>query len=144
MKHQTFEQLKSIGAIETDFPRASLSRTERLERWAELLEQISHHRLSTLRETEYQHAASRNAMRENSTPISVAFRDGMLRDAGLQNDTYGEAKRFFEISDNQLHGIVCYCHFGNSVSGADAASRVRSLLRMRSRLVDRVRAFFAL
>lgn len=140
VKHQTFEQLQSIGALEVSFP--PLSRNERLARWAELLEQVSHHHLSTLYETEHQSAAIRASMRAEGTPISVAFKDPVLRAAGLENDTYDEAKRFFEISDEQLHRIVCYCHFGVAVSGADAASRVRSILESKTSLFARIREFF--
>jgi hypothetical protein len=50
-------------------------------------------------------------MRGDGSPISVAFEDPVLRAAGLENDNYGEAKRFFELTDGQLHEIICYCHF---------------------------------
>ena len=42
-------------------------------------------------------------MRGDDTPISLAFRNPVLRASGMTNDTYGEAKRFFELSDGQLH-----------------------------------------
>jgi hypothetical protein len=142
VKHQTFEQLQSIGATEINFSRPLLSRNERLARWAALLEKVSHHRLSTLHETEHQPAAIRASMRANGTPISVAFKDAVLRAEGMGNDTYDEAKRFFEISDGQLHRIVCYCQFGNAVSGADAARRVREVLNPKTSLFARLRAFF--
>jgi hypothetical protein len=45
----------------------------------------------------------------------------LLRAAGLENDTYGEAKRFFELSDGQLHRIVCY-----TVSAARTARYTRA------------------
>nr|WP_210341765.1 hypothetical protein [Rhizobium setariae] len=141
VKHQTFEQLQSIGAT-GDFLRSSLPRTDRLARWAELLEQVSHHQLSTLYETEYEPTALRAVMRADCTPISVAFKDPILRAAGLHGDTYDEAKRFFEINDEQLHRIVCFCHFGNTVSGADSARRVREVLDGRTSLFARLRALF--
>jgi hypothetical protein len=60
-------------------------------------------------------------MRSDGSPISVAFADPVLRAAGLENDSYGEAKRFFELTDRQLHKIICYCHFGATVNAATAA-----------------------
>jgi hypothetical protein len=81
-------------------------------------------------------------MRADGSPISVAFKDPVLRAAGLENDSYGEAMRFFELSDNQLHKIICYCHFGASVSAATAAHYLRKLIarqlmfaRLRSMLI---------
>jgi serine/threonine protein kinase len=68
------------------------------------------------------------AMRGDSSPMSVAFDDPVLRAAGLENDSYGEAKRFFKLTDGQLHEIICYCHFGATVNAATAARHVRAVL----------------
>ncbi len=38
-------------------------------------------------------------MRSDHSPVSVAFSDPVLRVAGLSDDTFGEAKRFFELED---------------------------------------------
>ena len=70
-------------------------------------------------------------MRYVATPISVAFADPVLRAAGLKNDTYGEAKRFFEISDTALHDVLCYCHHGATMTAASAAERVRAIITRR-------------
>ena len=56
-------------------------------------------------------------MRGEQSPLTVAFEDPMLRVEGLRNDSYGEAKRFFELTDSQLHRIVCYCHFARRCGG---------------------------
>ena len=77
-------------------------------------------------------------MRCDNSAISVAFSDPLLRSAGLESDTYGEAKRFFELSDGQLHPIVCFCHFGMTVSAARTAGYIRA------RHVDKPRSVFAL
>lgn len=127
MKHQALEQLRSVAEVEQDYP-ISMSRSQRLERWAELLEKQPHRLLSTLRETEYQPAAVRQTMRGDDTAIAVAFADVTLRDAGMKDDSYGEAKRFFELTDHQLHEIICYCHFGSTVSAATTARALRAEL----------------
>lgn len=80
MKHQAIEQLQGVAEVKQDLPRRTLSRKERLQRWAELLERDPHRRLSTLHETEYQPARVRAAMRGDGSPISVAFED---RSSGL-------------------------------------------------------------
>ncbi|ASY65536.1 hypothetical protein SJ05684_b45540 (plasmid) [Sinorhizobium sojae CCBAU 05684] len=128
MKHHAIDELQIVAEVNQDFPRRALSRSERLERWAELLEQNPQRRLSTLHETEYQPARVRATMRGDGTPISVAFEDPVLRAAGLENDSYGEAKRFFELSDEQLHKVICYCHFGATVSASTAARHIRAML----------------
>jgi hypothetical protein len=49
----------------------------------------------------------------------------VLRSAGLRNDTFGEAVRFFGLPKWQLHAVVCSCHFGETMAAEDAAARVR-------------------
>lgn len=128
MKHQTIEQLQIVAEIDQAYPRQTMSRSERLERWAELLERNPDRRLSTLPQTEYQPANARAIMRGHDTPISIAFEDPVLRAAGLENDNYGEAKRFFELTDRQLHEIICYCHFGATVNAGTAARHIRAAI----------------
>jgi hypothetical protein len=65
-------------------------------------------------------------MHSVGSPFSVAFDDPVLRAEGLTGDSYGDAKRFFELTDRQLHNIVCYCHLGASTSAEAAAGRVRA------------------
>ncbi|ATU94598.1 hypothetical protein [Phyllobacterium zundukense] len=143
MKHHALEQLQSVAEVDQDYPRQAMSRSERLERWVELLERHPGRRLSTLHQTEYQPARERAAMRSNGSPISVAFADPVLRAAGLENDSYGEAKRFFELTDHQLHRVICYCHFGETLSAATAAHHIRKALSGRQRgMFIRLRAVF--
>ena len=142
MKHQTIEQLQVIAEVEQDYPQ-TMSRSARLERWAELLEQNPDRRLSTLHQTEYQSANARAFMRGDNSPLTVAFEDPVLRSAGLKNDSYGEAKRFFEMSDRQLHEVICYCHFGATVKATTAARHIRAALTgSQSGIFDRLRGAF--
>jgi hypothetical protein len=128
MRHQTREQLSAVAQVEQGLQQMTLSRNDRWERWAGRLEQKPQRLLSTLFEIEYQPARLRDKMRSDNSPISVASEDPVLRSAGLKNDTFGEARRFFEVSAEQLHEVICYCHFGTTISGATAARTVRSLL----------------
>jgi hypothetical protein len=111
MKHQTLDKLQEVAEVTAE-QRPALTRAERLERWAELLEREPDRRLATLHQTEYQPIGVRETMRSAGSPISVAFEDPILRAEGLKDDSYGEAKRFFELTDGQLHEVLCYCHFG--------------------------------
>ena len=67
-------------------------------------------------------------MRHSNSPISVAFGDPVLRAAGLRDDTYGEAQRFFGLSDTQLHNIVCFCRSGDLISATAAGYGVRAAI----------------
>ncbi|NYT32287.1 hypothetical protein [Rhizobium sp. WYCCWR 11128] len=127
MEQYALDQLKTIAKVSTTCKRLEITRRERLERWAESLECSPRPFLKTLHETEYQPMADRLALRDDGTPISVAFADPILRAAGMENDSYGEAKRFFELSDEQLHDLVCFCHFGERVSAATVARRLRKM-----------------
>lgn len=106
-----------------------LSREERLERWAVALERRQGAPLQTLHGTEFARRAVRQMMRADNSPLTVAFEDPILRSAGLRDDTFGEAARFFKLSDWDLHSILCYCHFGEEVSANETAMRVRCVQR---------------
>jgi hypothetical protein len=105
-----------------------MDRTERLERWSELLDREPGRSLAALAGTEYRPPLERDAMRCEGSPLSVAYNDPVLREQGLSNDTYGEAKRFFEVTDDQLHEIVCYCHVGDRMTASRAAYCVRAAI----------------
>jgi hypothetical protein len=143
MKHQALDQLRTVANVNQDHMRAPMSRRERLLRWAEVLEQFPNRHLSTLHQTEYQSEAGREIMRADNSPITVAFKDPVLRAAGMENDTYGEAKRFFELTDRELHKVICYCHFGATVNAATAARHIRSFATEGKRgVLQRLRSTF--
>ena len=137
MKHQTLDQLHAVAEVNT---QPVMSRTQRLVRWAELLEREPSRLLTALAGTEYRALPERDVMRGDGSPIAVAFTDPILHDEGLKDDSYGEAKRFFELTDWQLHRIVCYCHFGETVRAGSAARCVRSAVEPRT-LLGRLRDF---
>ena len=128
MQYKTQQELQRVALVHADQSRPAMTRGERLERWAELLSREPSRRLSTLHGTEYHPAESRDRMSSLGSPISVALEDPLLRGEGLADDTYGEAKRFFELTDRQLHDIVCYCHHSASMTADTAARRVRAAI----------------
>lgn len=129
MRHKTLDELQRVAEVHAEKSlKPALSRGERLERWAELLERQPDRHLSTLHGTEYQSDETRVTMRSAGSAISVAFDDPVFRADGLKDDTYGEAKRFFELTDWQLHEIVCHCHYGSAMSAETAARRVRAAM----------------
>ena len=140
MKYQTLEQLQKVAEVHTEQAQpTAMTRSERLQRWADLLEQYPDRQLGTLAGTEYQTVETRLTMRSAGSAITVAFDDAILRAEGLENDTYGEAKRFFELTDWQLHDIVCSCHFGETMRSGTAARRVRAMTSGQFNLFTRLR-----
>ena len=130
MEYKTTAELSRIAELYKDHPKPKpLTRREKMDRWAQLLGAEPDRRLSTLHETEYQPLEARNALRADDSPISVAFADPVLRGEGMKGDTYGDAKLFFELTDHELHDILCYCHFGTSMSADSAAARVSAVAR---------------
>ena len=128
MRHQTLDQLQTVADVASDPPRVPMTREQRFQRWAELLEQLKDQSVMALSGTEYQPPAIRGAMRSPGSALTVAADDPILRADGLKDDTYGEAKRFFEISDMQLYRIVCSCHVGTKMPAQRAAHMVRKVI----------------
>ncbi|AZO05536.1 hypothetical protein EOA27_01450 [Mesorhizobium sp. M2A.F.Ca.ET.037.01.1.1] len=143
MKHQTSYELQSVAIVDRLGLIPLATRRQRIERWAELLDRNPQRCLSALTGTEYVDPGVRERVRADGSPLAVAFDDPLLRAAGLQSDTYGEAKRFFELSDWQLHDVVCSCHTGATMQASWAAARVRRIVKgnrilgwLRSRFVQ--------
>ncbi|HHY50106.1 MAG TPA: hypothetical protein GYA10_10205 [Alphaproteobacteria bacterium] len=125
MKHQTPEQLREAAAIVAASPITRMSRKDRLNRWAELLDQHGGS-MEALYRIEYLPEAERRAYRGgDTTPLAVAYRDPVLRGDGLQGDTLGDAMDYFEMSDEDAHHLLCDCHYMGSLTGHNLASRLR-------------------
>jgi hypothetical protein len=124
MKYKPAEEIERAGGAALAVPE---TRAERLLRWADTLDRMGGARLHTLWRTEHATRGSRASMRSDGSPLAVAFADPVLRVAGLKDDSYAEAKRFFQLTDYELHWIVCYCHFGETMSAEAAARQVRAM-----------------
>src|SRR5688572_33445902 len=105
MKHQSLEELRALAVIRTN-PLPTMSRDEKLRRWADLLEARGGS-VASLFETEYISDAVRPKIRSNNSAISVAYADPTLRKEGLAGDAYGDAIAFFELNDTAMHRILC-------------------------------------
>ena len=128
MEHKTLEQIRDVADILPERPGRRLSRRQRLERWADILEREGGRRLATLREIEYAPPEDRDDMRADDSPLTVAFADPRLRAEGLAGDTVGDAAVFFGMSPMQLHGILCVCHHGSTIAADAAARRIRAAI----------------
>lgn len=124
MKHQSPEQLREAASIVAE-KLGTLTRRERLNRWADLLEQRPGS-LEPLYRIEYLSEEERRAYRGgDATPLAVAFRDPVLRSDGLGGDTLGDAMDYFEMDDEDAHRLLCDCHYMGSLTGGNLAARLR-------------------
>ncbi len=126
MKLKTLEELKQVAEVRPPLTRDRMSKRQRLERWAEVLKLAPQRHLRSLFETEHMSPGRRYALREDNSPLTVAFEDSVLRAEGLESDRYGDAMKFFDLTDKHLHYIVCYCHHGPTMRPKAVAHRVRA------------------
>ena len=124
MKYQDPHQLPAADLVPSLDGLVTLNRRERLMRWADALE-THRESLNALREIEYLSPGERRAYRGFNTPLTVAYNDPVLREAGLGDDSLGTAMDFFEMSDDDAHRLLCDCHYMGSMTGAGLASRIR-------------------
>jgi hypothetical protein len=119
MEHKTLDEIRNVADVQPSWLGSRpLTKCERLERWAEVLERAGGRQLKTLFEIEYLSRAERAALRADDSPLSVAFADTRLRAAGLAGDTVGEAIAFFGVSEMEMHRILCFCHHGDTMCSA--------------------------
>ncbi|ODR97884.1 hypothetical protein AUC68_10105 [Methyloceanibacter methanicus] len=132
MKHWSRDELKPVARVVCS---QSLSKRQRLLRWAYALERHRGRLLRTFRGIEHEPRTQRLRARMRDSPLSVAAEDPVLSSAGLHGDSFGEAVRFFRLSHWQLHALVCACHFGESVAAETIEFRVRRLANRATSLV---------
>jgi hypothetical protein len=126
MKPRQIDEIRKSASVYPGAVAAPMTRRERLERWAELLE-AHPGRLQMLHQLEFAAEPERRVMRQDNSPIAIAFADPVLRLQGLAGDTYEDARRFFDLTASEAHLLLCDCHVGAAVSGRAAAARVRSV-----------------
>ncbi|WP_011580317.1 MULTISPECIES: hypothetical protein [Chelativorans] len=144
MKHQSQQQLAAAATTFPAPPQPRLSRRERIERWATLLERHGGG-LNALRRVEYLSPEERREYRGLNTPLTVAFDDPVLREEGLKSDRLGDAMDFFELNDHDTHLLLCDCRYQGTMTGSLLASRLRQHMERkerRSRLLNVVSRFF--
>ncbi len=128
MQQKPLSEIRAVADVEPAQSR-SLTRRERLERWADLLDREPSRRLKTLHEIEFQPRSKRDEMRADGSPLSVAYADPVLRTEGLASDKLGDAITFFELSDGQVHRLLCSCMYGVRMEAGAAARQIRTIAR---------------
>ena len=127
MLHQDLDELRLRADVVPVQPeRRPLTRAERRERWAQILDEHGGRLLPFLRIESYSRAARRD-MRSDDTPVALAYNDPVLRADGLDGDTLGDACSYFELSDGQAHRLLCDCHYHGTMTGPRVAARLRAI-----------------
>ncbi|WP_414473950.1 hypothetical protein [Microvirga sp. M2] len=122
MEHKDLDYLRSVADVQ---PRP-LTQEERLDRWITLLERDPTRRLNSLGEIEYKPPTERALVREDNSPLTVAYEDPILRADGLASDRLGDAMRYFGLTDGQAHYALCSCLSGHTAESGAFAQRLRN------------------
>ena len=111
----------------------TMSREERLERWAIVLERFDAP-LAPFRDVEFLPAEQRCQLRTAGSPLALAYDDPVLRHAGLPSDRFGDGAAFFGLSRFQAHRLLCSCGYVGTMRASEVARRVRAIAaRLRRR-----------
>ncbi|MBI5163989.1 MAG: hypothetical protein HY985_08810 [Magnetospirillum sp.] len=130
MQHLNPDQIRGIKSLDPLFGRGQpLARSERLNRWADLLDAQAGRPLRALEDVEYVSPSVRRDLRKDESPLALAFADPVLRADGLASDRLGDAMDYFGLTDRQAHWLLCDCHYGGRMTATDVASRVRDEAR---------------
>jgi hypothetical protein len=131
MEYKTLGELAGEAevSLEPALVSTPMTKRERLERWAMLLEREPQRQLSSVEDVEYGTTGEQEAKRADNSALAVAFADPVLRAHGLTHDRVGTAAAFFELSHWEIHQLVCSCHYGRSMAAGTAAMRVRAIAR---------------
>jgi hypothetical protein len=147
MEHKPLSEIQTVAYVTRGWGAAKkMSRRERLERWAMLLEQEPSRTLKPLVRVEFLPRREREMLRRDESPLTVAYADPVLRHEGLDSDCLGAAMDFFDLSDREAHYLLCDCHYhGGMTMTPDTVSKriqgIASRLTMRE-VWTRVRAMF--
>ena len=123
-----------------------MSRRDRLERWATLLESAPASRLRPFCGVEFLPAAESAELQVTNSPLAIAYSDTMLRRAGLGSDRFGDGAAFFGLTRFQAHRVLCSCGYIGTMRAAEVARRIRGIAareRLRRLWPEIVRPAFA-
>ena len=105
----------------------SMTRRDRLERWAVVLEDAKLANLTPFRDVELLPPGEREGLRAANSPLSLAYNDPALRRAGLGSDRFGDGAAFFGLSRHQAHRVLCSCGYFGTMRAGEVARRIRAL-----------------
>ncbi|AMN42690.1 hypothetical protein [Rhodoplanes sp. Z2-YC6860] len=130
MEHKPLEQLRNQAAIVELEKRVAPSPRElrrmRLQRLAHVLAQHAGP-VTLLTRIEYLPEPDRLPLRIDNSPLEIAYRDPVLRAQGLAGDRLADGMTFFDLSQAEVHYLLCDCHYSGMITGDMIAARARSV-----------------
>ena len=130
MELRPLEQIRNEANVIAFVPPTRESRRAlrrvRLERLASVLEEGGGN-VKLFSRVEYLPDHVRRSLRSDESPLTIAFRDPMLRADGLASDRFGEAMQFFGLTQGEAHTLLCDCHYVGKVTPEMIAARARML-----------------
>lgn len=112
-----------VEALNSAVPVTPMTRAQKLERWAQVLEKAACVVMAS--NLEHYDEARRNQLIWTASPMAYAAADPVLSDGGLKGETVGDVKDFFELTNEELHAFSCDC--GGSLTGKNMANRIRNI-----------------
>ncbi len=129
MKHEGVDQLQSVARVASYGPREMLTRRERLERWAVLLERRPNTMFAPFPEDHGEVFDARSRLRYQASPIEIAYADPLLRAQGLAGDNLGDGIAFFGLTEDD----ALYVLDDARLDGQSIARRLRNVAAKRDR-----------
>jgi len=129
MEHKSLQEIRSTSlTAPAEALEREMSRKEKLERWAMLLER---HKgpLKALRGIEFLAPDKRRTLRGDHSPLAVAYGDPIFRAQRMRSDQLGDGIAFFSLSHGEAHRLLCDCYYGGRMTGKDLAARLRYAAR---------------
>jgi hypothetical protein len=134
MEYKPLEEIRSAATV-VSIPSSPQERRQqrraRLERLASVLEQHDG-AISLFSRVEYLSNSERSLLRVDNSPLTIAYRDPVLRAQGLAGDRIGDAMEFFGLSPREVHQLLCDCHSVGPTTSRTMAARVRAIAQRRS------------
>ena len=137
MEHRTIDKIAAVAKIwekeahVLDPEPRWRTRRRRLLRFADLLERHKG-RVRLFSDMECFPKKEQLALRRSGSPMELALADLEFRREGLDGDSVGSAKSFFELSLGEAHAIFCDCRYAEAsgrrgAPGEAVAQRLRSI-----------------
>lgn len=130
----TYLEVESASSLPLERRQSRVRQTTRQRRLLRLAEILDAHdqTVPMLTRMEYAPWDERPYLREDRSPLTIAFEDAGFRREGLSGDRLGDIMDFFELNDHEAHHLLCYCHYAGSVTSKMVAERARELSRKKT------------
>jgi hypothetical protein len=134
MEYKPLEEIRSAATVVSITPSPGECRERRRARLERLATALERHdgTINLFSRVEYLSKSERSLLRVDNSPLTIAYRDPVLRAQGLAGDRMADAMEFFALSDRQAHLLLCDCHTVGPTTSRMLAARVRVVAQRRT------------